>query len=117
MSIQEDIKANLDRVETSILAACGRAGRDRSEVTLVAVTKTRAAAEIEAAYHCGARHFGENRVEEAEAKLWEELPVLPLFYRQTIYAINNRFNIDEAELDSSRLPPFRYPEKVYVEGE
>jgi len=55
--------------------------------------------------------------EEAEAKLWEELPVLPLFYRQTIYAINNRFNIDEAELDSSRLPPFRYPEKVYVEGE
>ncbi len=53
--------------------------------------------------------------EEAERKLWEELPVLPLFYRQTIYVVNNRVNIDEAELDSSRLPPFRYPEKIYIQ--
>lgn len=53
--------------------------------------------------------------EEAERKLWEELPALPLFYRQTIYVLNNRVNINEAELDPGRLPPFRYPEKIYVQ--
>lgn len=53
--------------------------------------------------------------EEAERKLWEELPVLPLFYRETVYVANNRVNIDEAELDPSRLPPFRYPEKIYIQ--
>jgi pyridoxal phosphate enzyme (YggS family) len=36
---------------------------------LVAVTKTRSAVEIEAAYQAGVRYFGENRVEEAESKL------------------------------------------------
>jgi peptide/nickel transport system substrate-binding protein len=53
--------------------------------------------------------------EEAERKLWEELPVLPLFYREVVYVVNNRVNIDEAELDPSRLPPFRYPEKIYIQ--
>ncbi|HEY63195.1 MAG TPA: hypothetical protein G4O02_01370 [Caldilineae bacterium] len=53
--------------------------------------------------------------EKVERLLWDELPVLPLFYRQTIYVVNNRVNIDEAELDPSRLPPFRYPEKIYIQ--
>ena len=53
--------------------------------------------------------------EKVERKLWEKLPVLPLFYRQTIYVVNNRMNIDEAELDPGRLPPFRYPEKIYIQ--
>jgi pyridoxal phosphate enzyme (YggS family) len=42
-------------------------------VTLVAVTKTRSLEDLLAAYAAGVRHFGENRVQEAEAKF----PQLP----------------------------------------
>lgn len=68
-SLQRNVGANLAQVEERIAAACRRAGRDRSEVTLVAVTKMRSLDEIVAAYGCGARHFGENRVEEAAEKV------------------------------------------------
>jgi len=61
--IRANIAANLEHIEARIVAACARAGRARSEVTLVAVSKTRPATEIIAAYRCGVRHFGENRVE------------------------------------------------------
>jgi PLP dependent protein len=64
-----DIAANLQRLEARISAACARAGRARSQVTLVAVSKTRSITEVMAAYRCGVRHFGENRVEEAEVKV------------------------------------------------
>jgi len=64
-----DIQANLDRLEERVSAACSRVGRDRRKVIVVAVTKTRSVEEIVAAYHCGVRHFGENRVEEAELKV------------------------------------------------
>jgi hypothetical protein len=66
---EADVAANLAQVEQRIAAACARAGRVRDEVTLVAVSKTRSLAEILAAYRAGVRHLGENRVEEAEAKV------------------------------------------------
>ena len=64
----EQIAGRLTRVQERIAAAAARAGRAPSEITLVAVTKTRTAAEIEAACQAGVQHLGENRVEEAEAK-------------------------------------------------
>ncbi|MEA3406538.1 MAG: YggS family pyridoxal phosphate enzyme [Chloroflexota bacterium] len=64
-----DIEANLKEVKNNIAAACARAGRDPDEVTVVAVSKTRSIEEIKAAYACGVRHFGENRIEEAEEKV------------------------------------------------
>lgn len=71
-----DIVANLHHVEERIAAACARVGRERREVTLVAVSKTRSLEEIVAAYRVGVRHWGENRIEEAETKI----PVLrPVF--------------------------------------
>jgi len=70
------IAANVARVEERIAAACARSGRARSAVTLVAVSKMRSPAEIAAAWRCGLRHFGENRVEEAEAKLPEVAALL-----------------------------------------
>ena len=42
-----------------------------SGVTLVAVTKTFPFSVVEEAYHEGFRHFGENRVKEAEGKIEE----------------------------------------------
>lgn len=49
-------------------AACQRAGRRIEEVRLVAVTKTVPAERIREAYDAGLRHFGENRVQEAQRK-------------------------------------------------
>jgi PLP dependent protein len=69
------IAANVARVRERIAAAAARVGRAASDVTLIAVSKTRTADEIEAACRAGIRHLGENRVEEAESKLQQlELP-------------------------------------------
>lgn len=65
------IAHNLQQLEARISAACARVGRNRAEVTLVAVSKTRSIVEIRAAYACGLRHFGENLIEEAENKIPE----------------------------------------------
>jgi pyridoxal phosphate enzyme (YggS family) len=64
-----DIEANLWDVQRRIAEAAGRAGRDPSEITLVAVTKLFTADHIQAAYELGVRHFGENRVHEAAEKI------------------------------------------------
>ncbi len=58
------VKENLEDVEARICAACARAGRDRSEVTLIAVSKTKPVPMLEEAYACGIRDFGENKVQE-----------------------------------------------------
>ncbi|MCU0246170.1 MAG: YggS family pyridoxal phosphate-dependent enzyme, partial [Bryobacter sp.] len=55
-------------VEERIRAACARSGRQRDEVTLVAVTKVFPAEAILEAYAAGCRDFGENYVQEFEGK-------------------------------------------------
>lgn len=60
---------NVRRVEDRIAAACERAGRDRSEVKLLAATKTRTVGEIMAAIDAGVRLIGENRPQEITAKV------------------------------------------------
>src|SRR5438105_11056863 len=67
-----DPTAALAAVRRAIASACQDAGRDPGGVTLVAVTKTFAAAAIMPAIAAGQRSFGENRVKEAEAK-WPPL--------------------------------------------
>ncbi len=62
------IAENLARIHERIAGACARAGRRPEEVTLLAVSKTFPAEAIRAAYTLGIRHFGENRVQEFEAK-------------------------------------------------
>jgi len=65
----ERIAANLAAVEARIRAACDRAGRNPAEITVVAVTKTHPPQVVQAAAACGLRVFGENRVQEAKAKI------------------------------------------------
>jgi len=67
-----DIAANLADVKAEISAAAAAAGRPADAVTLVAVAKTHPAAVAEEALAAGHRVFGENRVQEAEAK-WPAL--------------------------------------------
>jgi PLP dependent protein len=61
----------LRAIEERIVRACGRAGRERSSVTLVAVTKTYPLAVVREAMAAGVRHFGENRVQELTQKVRE----------------------------------------------
>ncbi len=63
-----DIAANVARVRQRIARAADRAGRHPDEIALVAVSKTFPAKAIRAAYDAGLREFGENRVQEFEAK-------------------------------------------------
>ncbi len=75
------IAANLDAVRARIAAAARAAGRLPSSVALVAVGKTHPTASLRAALVAGHRLFGENRVQEAQAKypaLREAFPDLAL---------------------------------------
>ncbi|HYN85981.1 MAG TPA: YggS family pyridoxal phosphate-dependent enzyme [Pyrinomonadaceae bacterium] len=67
----DDLRARLEAVRRRIDAAARRAGRDPREVTLIAVTKTHPAAVVREAIAAGARDLGENRVQEAAAKVEE----------------------------------------------
>ncbi len=69
--------ARLERVRGRIRAACARSGRDPSEVTLVAVSKTWPAGDVEALHRAGQDVFGESYVQEALPKL-DALAGLPL---------------------------------------
>ena len=63
-----DSPSALADVEREIARACHDAGRDRSSVQLIAVSKTFGADAIAPVLAAGQRVFGENRVQEAKAK-------------------------------------------------
>ena len=63
-----NLKERLERVEERIRRAAERSGRKREEITLVAVTKKFPAEVVCEAYGLGLRVFGENYVQEFEAK-------------------------------------------------
>lgn len=60
---------NLEVIEKRIQAACVRAGRARDSVALLAVTKTHPPDTIREAVNLGLTFFGENKVQEAKAKI------------------------------------------------
>jgi pyridoxal phosphate enzyme (YggS family) len=62
------LKEKLEQVETRIANAAARAGRKRGDITLLAVTKKFPASVLREAYQLGLREFGENYVQEFEAK-------------------------------------------------
>jgi pyridoxal phosphate enzyme (YggS family) len=66
--MNDAIGRNLAAVRERVALAAQHVGRSPSEVTLVAVTKTRPPDDLVAAYEAGVRDIGENRVEEAAAK-------------------------------------------------
>jgi PLP dependent protein len=69
----EEIAANLEKVRTTIAEAEKKSGRTAGCVELVAVTKTHSAEVVQRAVAAGQLLFGENRVQEAKAKI-PELP-------------------------------------------
>jgi pyridoxal phosphate enzyme (YggS family) len=65
------IPDNLNSIRASIAKAAKAAGRPAGDVTLIAVSKTHPAEAVAAAIAAGQRIFGENRVQEAQAKFPE----------------------------------------------
>jgi pyridoxal phosphate enzyme (YggS family) len=65
------IPDNLTSIRASIAKAAKAAGRPAGDVTLIAVSKTHPAEAVAAAIAAGQRIFGENRVQEAQAKFPE----------------------------------------------
>lgn len=67
------LQSQYEEVQKKITVACERCGRDRSQVTLIAVSKTKPVEMLEEVYSLGERNFGENKVQELTEK-YETLP-------------------------------------------
>ena len=70
---EEMLKENLENVEEKIQEACRRSGRNREDITLIAVSKTKPTETLQHAYDLGVRVFGENKVQELSEK-YDALP-------------------------------------------
>ena len=64
----QELSANLDSIRARISAAAQSSGRSADEITLIVVTKTFPASDVQILYDLGARDFGENRDQEASVK-------------------------------------------------
>lgn len=69
VNVDADLRARLARVRQAIEVATVRSGRRPGDVTLVGVTKTVGPEQVREAVELGITNFGENRVQEAEAKI------------------------------------------------
>ena len=103
MSVCENYLA----VEEKVKEACRRAGRNRDEVTLIAVSKTKPMSMIEELLPLGVVDFGENKVQELTAKE-EALPSGLHWHMIGLLQRNNvKYIVDKADLihsvDSLRL--------------
>ena len=70
---QTDIKMNYVQVLHNIKNACDKAGRNKEDVTLIAVSKTKPVEMLQEIYDAGCRDFGENKVQEIMDK-YDKLP-------------------------------------------
>lgn len=64
-----DLAATIASVQQRIAAACGRIGRDPNSVLLLAVSKNHPPEVVSQAARLGLTLFGENKVQEAKAKI------------------------------------------------
>ncbi len=102
------IRERCDEVRRRIAQACVRAGRAPEEVRLLPVTKTVAAERLREAFAAGLSEFGENKIQEADAKA-ERLADLPVIWSIIGHLQTNkakqvaRFAREFQALDSLRL--------------
>lgn len=110
------LSENLKEVEERIRRACVRSGRNRNDVTLIAVSKTKPAEVLQEAYDLGIRTFGENKVQE----LTEKYDLLPgdIQWHMIGHLQRNKvkYIIDKAELIHS-VDSLRLAEAIEKEAE
>jgi PLP dependent protein len=92
------IEAGLRRVRERMAEAAVRSGRRPEDVTLVAVSKTRPADDVAAALAAGQMEFGENRVQEAEAKFPKLRPAWPAMRLHLIGALQTNKALEAVRL-------------------
>ncbi len=95
---------NLEQLEEKIASACRRAGRERSAVELMAVSKTFPAAAVAEAAALGLNLFGENRVQEFAAKAPE------------LCALRGGGSAEALPEESAAPPPGLAPLRVHLIG-
>ncbi len=109
------IKENLNTVETKIAAACVRAGRERADVMLIAVSKTKPVEMLTEAYDTGVRDFGENKAQE----MCDKIPKLPADIRWHMIGHLQRnkvkYIIDQAALIHS-VDTYRLAEEINIQA-
>lgn len=64
-----DLESNLNQINQKIAAACNRTGRNPAHVQIIAVSKGHSAERVAELAQLGVRVFGENKVQEAKAKI------------------------------------------------
>ena len=89
---------NLERLEEAIAAACRKAGRPRSEVELMAVSKTYPASTVIEAASLGLHLFGENRVQEWQIKRADLADLFPSAQVHLIGPLQNNKTSKAAEI-------------------
>jgi peptide/nickel transport system substrate-binding protein len=52
--------------------------------------------------------------QQVEEILWDELPILPMWYPRTVMALSPKFEYEQAVLDVDQWPLFRYPEWIHL---
>ncbi len=70
-NLEGELAARFTHVRAQIAAAAQRCGRSPDEVKLIAISKTHPASAVKELIELGATDVGENRVQEAEAKIEE----------------------------------------------
>lgn len=71
---ESPLQRNIEEMRERVTLAAVEAGRDPSEITITAVSKTFPREMVDEAYRLGLTTFGENRVQEAKAKFEGDLP-------------------------------------------
>ncbi len=109
------LKDDLIFVQEEINKACARVGRDPSEVTLIAVSKTKPNEAIEEVYAAGCRDFGENKVQELDKKI-DSLPK-DIRWHMIGHLQRNKvkYIIDRVELIHS-VDSFRLAEEINIQA-
>ena len=89
------LKDNLHQVQQNIKAACDRAHRNYSDVTLIAVSKTKPVEMLSEIYDEGIREFGENKVQE----MCEKMEVMPkdIHWQVNIAGEESKFGTSQDE--------------------
>lgn len=110
------IKENLSEVRANIKAACERSNRNSSEVTLIAVSKTKPVEMIYEAIACGETEFGENKVQEMCDKI--EVIKEPVHWHLIGHLQTNKvkYIVDKAYLIHS-VDSYHLAQKIQDEAE
>ncbi len=112
---KEELINNLADVERRVQEACKRAGRDRSEVVLIAVSKTKPVEDLQVIYDAGIREFGENKVQELTGKIPEMADDISWHLIGHLQRNKVKYIVDKVKLIHS-VDSYRLAEEINIQA-